>query len=200
LVTALSEKKYEDRAVVLDILIQGHPNDPRPVHLREPVLQVLGDTFFTMLEVVPLPGATFVQQEQIYIGKKAREKVERIRRRIGYEELTTTAKTELAAAIQAVVVKSPERFIDFFNRAGPLTTRFHQLELVPGIGKKLMWAILEEREKGLFADFKDLEKRVKGLSNPGALVAKRIEMELEGADKYSIFVRAPSKKASEEEL
>jgi len=196
----MSEKKYEDRAVVLDVLSQGHPNDPRPVHLREPVLQVLGDTFFTLLEVVPLPAMTFAALEQIYIGKKAREKVERIRRRIGYDELTTNAKTELAAAIQTVVKKSPEKFIDFFNRAGPLTTRFHQLELVPGIGKKLMWAILEEREKGLFADFKDLEKRVKGLANPDALVTKRVEMELEGADKYSIFVRQPSKKSSEEEL
>ncbi|MEW6222546.1 MAG: DUF655 domain-containing protein [Candidatus Hadarchaeota archaeon] len=194
----MSEKKYEDRAVVLDVLPQGHPNDPRPIHLREPILQVIGDTFFTLLEVVQLPGTTFAPQEKIYIGKEAREKVERIKRRVGYDELTTTAKGELQVAIQTIVGASPERFIDFFNRAGPLTTRFHQLELIPGIGKKLMWAIIEERDKGPFADFDDLERRVKGLANPKALIAKRVEMELEGKDKYNIFVRPPTKKGPEE--
>jgi putative nucleotide binding protein len=87
--------------------------------------------------------------------------------------------------------------VEFFNRAGPLTTRFHQLELIPGVGKKLMWAILEEKKKGPFSDFADLERRVKGLTNPKSLIAKRIEMEIQGLDKYNIFVRPPSRRASE---
>jgi putative nucleotide binding protein len=193
----LVEKKYEDRGLVLDFLIHGHPSDPRPIHLREPIAQILGDTFFTLLEVVPLKGVTFQPQEEVYIGKGERERIERIRRRIGYEELTAAAKAELPKAVQTLISKSPERFVEFFNRAGPLTTRFHQLELIPGVGKKLMWAILEEKEKGPFSDFDDLEKRVKGLTNPKLLIAKRIEMELQGVDKYNIFVRPPSRRASE---
>ncbi|HDI12618.1 MAG TPA: DUF655 domain-containing protein [Hadesarchaea archaeon] len=189
------DKKYEDRGIVLDFLPQGHPNDPRPVHLKEPIAQILGDTFFTLLEVVPLKGVTFTPHELVFIGKGERDKVERIKRRIGYEELTAAAKAELPTAIEKLVSQSPERFIEFFNRAVPLTTRFHQLELIPGIGKKLMWSIIEERKKGPFADFDDLEKRVKGLVNPKSSVAKRIEMELRGDDKYSLFVRPPSRKA-----
>ncbi|RLG56493.1 MAG: DUF655 domain-containing protein [Hadesarchaea archaeon] len=189
------DKKYEDRGIVLDFLPQGHPNDPRPVHLKEPIAQILGDTFFTLLEVVPLKGVTFTPHELVFIGKGERDKVERIKRRIGYEELTAAAKAELPTAIEKLVSQSPERFIEFFNRAVPLTTRFHQLELIPGIGKKLMWSIIEERKKGPFADFDDLEKRVKGLVNPKSSVAKRIEMELRGDDKYRLFVRPPSRKA-----
>ena len=191
-------KKYEDHGVVLDFLPQGHPDDPRPIHLREPIAQILGDTFFTLLEVVPKSGVTFTVQEKVFIGKGGREKVDRIRRRIGYEELTAAAKAELPVAIEKLVNETPERFIEFFNRAAPLTTRFHQLELIPGIGKKLMWGILEEREKGPFADFEDLEKRVGGLANVKRMIAKRMEMELRGMDKYRLFVRPPARREGEE--
>ncbi len=191
------EKKYEDRGIVLDFLPQGHPSDPRPIHLKEPIAQILGDTFFTLLEVVPVTGVTFTPHERVFIGKGEREKVERIKRRVGYEELTAAAKAELPPAVESLIGEAPERFIEFFNRAAPLTTRFHQLELIPGIGKKLMWAIIEERKKGPFADFGDLEKRVRGLTHTKALVAKRIEAELQGADKYKAFVRPPSRRASD---
>jgi putative nucleotide binding protein len=193
----LVEKKYEDRGIVLDFLIQGHPSDPRPIHLKEPIAQIIGDTFFTLLEVVPLKDVTLQPQEKVYIGKGERDKVDRIRRRIGYGDLTAAAKAELPKAVETLIDESPERFVEFFNRAGPLTTRFHQLELIPGVGKKLMWAILEEKKKGPFSDFADLERRVKGLTNPKSLIAKRIEMELQELDKYNIFVRPPSRRVSE---
>ena len=190
----LVEKKYEDFAIVPDFLPQGSPSDTRPIHLREPVAQVIGTGFFTLLEVVPLKGVTLQPQEKINIGKEGRDKVERIRRRIGYGDLTAAAKAELPAVIEKIIEEAPEKYVEFFNRAGPVTTRFHQLELIPGIGKKLMWAILEERNKKPFSDFKDLEERVKGLANPKSLIAKRIEMELQGVDKYNLFVR-PARRA-----
>jgi len=194
------EKKYEDRGIVLDFLPEGHPSDPRPIHLREPIAQILGDTFFTMLEIVPLKGVLFAPHERVSIARSERDKIERIKRRIGYEDLTAAAKAELQPAVESLVNEMPERFVEFFNRAIPLTTRFHQLELIPGIGKKLMWAVIEERKKGPFADFSDLETRVKGLLNAKSLIAKRIVIELEGTDKYRLFVRPPSKKATDEEI
>ncbi|MEM2192738.1 MAG: DUF655 domain-containing protein [Candidatus Hadarchaeales archaeon] len=190
----LAEKKYEDRGIVLDFLPQGHPSDPRPLHLKEPIVQVLGDTFFTLLEVIPLKGVTFNVLDEIFIGKGEREKIDRVKRRIAYEDLTSAAKTELPRAISLLVDKHPERFVDFFNKAGPITTRFHQLELIPGVGKKIMWTILQESEKAPFSDFKDLEKRVRGFNDPKQAVVKRIEMELRGEDKYSVFVRAPARR------
>ena len=187
-------KKYEDRGIVLDFLPQGRSDDPRPIHLREPIAQILGDTFFTLLEVVPREGVTFAPHEFVFIGKEQRDKVDRIRHRIGYEELTAAAKAELPSAIEKLIDEDPNRFLDFFNRAGPLTTRFHQLELLPGIGKKLMWAIIEERKKGPFKSFENLEKRVKGLQPTKKMIAKRLAMELEGVDKYRVFVRPPARR------
>jgi putative nucleotide binding protein len=191
-------KKYEDHGIVLDFLPQGHSSDPRPIHLREPMAQILGDTFFTLLEAVPMKDVTLTPHELVYIGKDRRDKIERIRRRIGYEELTAGAKAELQTAVEKLVNQTPERFIEFFNRAAPLTTRFHQLELVPGIGKKIMWAIINERKKGPFADFKDLANRVRGISHPEKMVAKRVVTELEGADRYRVFVRPPARRHEEE--
>ncbi|MDI6819799.1 MAG: DUF655 domain-containing protein [Candidatus Hodarchaeaceae archaeon] len=187
-------KKYEDYGIVLDFLPQGHPDDPRPVHLREPIVQILGDTFFTLLEAVPVKDVTPVLHERVFIGKGRRDKIERVKRRIGYVELTAAAKAELPIAVEKLIDDAPERFIELFNKAAPLTTRFHQLELLPGIGKKLMWSIIEERKKHPFADFDDIEKRVRALPHPKKMVAKRIIMELEGVDKYRIFVRPPARR------
>ena len=36
---------------------------------------------------------------------------------------------------------------EFFNNAPAISTRFHVLELLPGLGKKLMHEILDERRK-----------------------------------------------------
>ena len=187
-------KKYEEHGIVLDFLPQGHPDDPRPIHLREPVAQILGDTFFTLLEVVPNAGVTLSPHEYISIAKNERTKIQRVKRRIGYEELTAAAKAELPVVIEELIDRNPNKFLDFFNRAAPISTRFHQLELIPGVGKKLMWAILEEREKSPFKSFEDLSERLKALPHPKKLIAKRIEKELQGADKYSLFVRRPSRR------
>jgi putative nucleotide binding protein len=188
-------KRYEDRAVVLDFLPQGHVDDPRPIHLREPIAQVMGDSFFTLLEVVPKEGVTLTPHAQVLLGKEERDKIDRVRRRIGYDDLTAAAKAELRPILEEIVNRAPERFIEFFNRAGPLTVRFHQLELFPGIGKKLMWEIIEERKKEPFADFKDLKRRVEKIPPPQELVVGRVIMELQGVDKYRLFVRQPSRKS-----
>ena len=186
-------KKYEDHGIVLDFLPQGHPEDPRPIHLREPIAQILGDTFFTLLEAVPKEGVVMALYERVFIGKGERDKVDRIKRRVGYEELTAAAKSELPVAVEKLIDQDPGRFIEFFNRAAPVTTRFHQLELIPGIGKKLMWSILEERKKKPFKDFDDLSSRLK-MPDPKKMVVKRIIMELEGVDKYRVFVRPPARR------
>ena len=88
------------------------------------------------------------------------------------------------------IVKLEEgRFVNFFNEAQPITTRYHMLELLPGLGKKTMWAILEERKKGKFKDFVELSTRVPSLKHPEKVVAKRIEMELSNpGEKYHLFV------------
>ena len=103
--------------------------------------------------------------------------------------MSSNAKFELPYVLEEIVSENEDKFLRFFNEAGPITTRFHQLELLPGIGKKKMWKIIEERKKGPFKSFDDLSSRVPNLSDPKKMIAERIVMELQGKDKYRIFVR-----------
>ena len=64
----------------------------------------------------------------------------------------------------------------------------HVLELLPGLGKKHMWEIVEERRVEPFKSFDDLKKRVKLLPDPLKIIVKRINSELQGKEKYYLFV------------
>ncbi|MFP4006171.1 MAG: DUF655 domain-containing protein [Candidatus Hadarchaeia archaeon] len=184
-------KKYEDYGYILDYLPQGHHDQRQPAQFQEPIVQLVGEEYFTLLEAVPHEETDLPPQTRVYIGRKGREKIERIKRRINYDELTSAAKSELSVVIEKIIEKSEEKFLRFFNEASPITSRYHQFELIPGIGKKLMWSIIEEREKKDFESFEDLQNRVKSLPDPTEILAKRIEKELKGEDKYSLFVRRP---------
>jgi putative nucleotide binding protein len=86
-----------------------------------------------------------------------------------------------------IVDASVNDYIAFFNKSIPITTRLHQLELLPGIGKKHMWKIIEERRYEPFKDFDDLKSRVELLPNPRQAIIKRIVEELDDTDKYNLF-------------
>jgi putative nucleotide binding protein len=110
--------------------------------------------------------------------------------RIGFEELTTTSKMELPNVIEKIILNREKWFINFFNTAQAITPRMHALELIPGIGKKYMWQIINERERKPFESFVDLQTRA-NIPSPAKLVAKRVLEELEGESKYRLFTRAP---------
>ncbi|HDD59339.1 MAG: DUF655 domain-containing protein [Thermoplasmata archaeon] len=180
----------EEFAYVLDYLPQGLP-DMKKFH-REPVVYAIGESEFKILEIAPLEDADFTIGERIYVGKEKekRDKVRAVKRRVSYDELTHAAKEELPYILEEIVRRGEEKFVEFFNTAQPITTRLHSLELLPGLGKKTMWAILEERKKSPFASFSDLCERVPTLRHPERLIVKRIIQELENTkEKYRLFVR-----------
>ena len=186
-----TEKKLkEEQVVVLDFLPHGYPFDKRPSHKKTPIVQALGIERFVLLELVPKKEIFLQPYEEVYIGEGKRDKIHHIIGRIPVEKLTATAKSELEFVVKELVKKSEKRFIDFFNRAQPLTTRMHQLELIPGFGKKHMWDVIEQRNESLFESFSDLKKRVKLLPDPEKAVVKRILEEISGKEKHLIFVDA----------
>lgn len=186
-------RKFEDFAYVLEHLPFGHPRDTRPLYRREPIVQAVGEDFFTLLELIPYPGVIFQRREKIAIGKWGREKIDHVKRRIEYEELTQNAKDELQIVVEEIVIKNEARFVSFFNNSGPVTTRMHSLELLPGIGKKAMWQILEERKKAPFASLEQIQARAH-ISDPKKILVKRIFVEIRNEDKYYIFCKPPAKK------
>ena len=176
----------EETAIVLDFLPKGKSSAHKP----EPLAQVLGKRFFTLLEVVP--KADLKIMEEVSIGKEERDKIEFIKKRVTYKELTSTAVAEINKAIEKIIHDDNQRFLDFFNKSGSISIRMHQLELLPGLGKKHMLDLLDERKKKPFESFEDIEKRIKLMPNPVQTIVKRILMELQEDDlKHYIFARPP---------
>lgn len=180
----------EEKAIILDFLPHGHPFDTRPSHRRSPVAQAIGVDHFILLELVPKKGVSLQLHEEAYMGEGKRDKIHHIAGKIPLDKLTHTGRSELNIVLKELVEKNQQRFVDFFNKAQPINTRRHQVELLPGIGKKHMWEILEEREKKLFESLDDIKNRVKLMPNPENAIIKRILMELGGEDKYRLFVNA----------
>ena len=174
----------EEYGVVLDFLQHGHGMSQQ----RGAVAQVLGEKFLVLLEVVPRQGVTMVPGERIYLGPDKRDKVHHIAGRVQYSILTQTAKGELDAMIAKIVTEREKEFVEFYNKCGPVSTRLHTLEIIPGIGKKLMWDIINERKVKPFESFADIKQRVKLVPDPKNSIIKRILEELEGKDKFRLFV------------
>jgi putative nucleotide binding protein len=180
----------EQYAFILDFLPTGYAEDPRPIHLKKPIAQALGAEHFVLLELSVKEGARIEIEEKVFVGKGERDQVKHVERRLTYEELTHGAILELPYILEKTVKDNEQKYVDFYNKAQPLTTRLHTLELLPGIGKKMMWAIIDERKKGPFKNFVDIEARVKGLHHPEKLIAKRIEEEIKDEQiKYRMFAR-----------
>ncbi|MDH5481370.1 MAG: DUF655 domain-containing protein [Candidatus Bathyarchaeota archaeon] len=186
------EKRYEEYAHVLDFLPHGRPGihvSGKAGYRAGALVQLIGEEFFTLLEALAKEGVMLKPNDRVYVGKNAREEITYIIGRVGYNELTTAARTELPAVINRIVLNRERWFIAFFNTAHAVTPRMHALELIPGIGKKYMWQVINEREKKPFENFDDLQKRT-DLPSPAKLITKRVLEELAGESKYRLFTRA----------
>jgi len=185
---AEKQRSKEETAIVLDFLPNGYHYDERPLYMKTPIAQAIGREHFVLLELVPKKGIHLQPFEEVYIGDGKRDKVHHIVGKMALKKLTPTAKSELEFAIKNVLEKNEKKFVDFFNNARPLSTRMHQLELLPGLGKKHMWQIIELRQEKLFESFADLKNRVKLMPDPEKVIIKRVLHELEGSDKHRMFV------------
>jgi len=186
------EKRYEENAYVLDFLPHGKPGT-RPTgragYRAGALIQCVGEEFFTLLEALVREDLVLKPGDKVYVGKDSRSEVTYIIGRIGFEELTAAAKSELPSVVNKIVESREAWFVNFFNTARAITPRMHALELVPGIGKKYMWQVINERQRKPFESFEDLQNRTE-LPTPLKLIPKRVLEELEGDSKYRLFTRA----------
>lgn len=179
----------EEQAIVLDFLPNGYASDSRPSHLKTAIAQAVGRNNLALLELVPRKGIFLQPYEEVYVGDQKRERIHHVIGKINLEKLTPTAKAELEHVIKTLVKEKEAEFVEFFNKSQPLSTRMHSLELLPGLGKKHMWEIVEDRRGDPFKDFADIKKRVKLIPDPEKLIIRRILKELEGKEKHNLFVR-----------
>jgi len=178
----------ESYAHVLDYLPNGRQTE-RGFH-REPLALAVGEDELKLFELVPRLGAVLASGQRIPLVPLAGAPpaIDHVRRRLAYDELTVAARAELTVALEQIVRGNPARYLRFFNESPAVSRRFHLLELLPGIGKKTMQQIVDERKRAPFTSFADLEQRLH-LKSPEKLIVGRIEQELSGVeDKYRLFV------------
>jgi len=174
----------EEYAIVLDYLPYGYPLEKKMM----PIAQAIGLNNFTLLQLVPRRGVKLELKEKVYIGEGKREKVYYILGRLPREKLTETAKLGLQEFVSKVVEEQEKKFVDFFNKSEAINTRLHQIELLPGFGKKHMKAVLAEREEKEFENFEDIKKRIPNLPDPKRAIEKRLLQELENMERHNLFI------------
>ena len=180
-------KKFRELSI-LDILLHGHPEEDKPSWSKTPVAQVITFPDFVLYEVkVNRDSEIKVQEKNTYEEFLKQNKLGEVIKKIDYNELTNTSKALIQPILEQEVLNYEEEFINFFNNSTSITPRMHALKLLPGVGQKHMWDILEARNRQKFTTFQDISDRT-SISHPTKLIAQRIikELEREGV-KYYLF-------------
>jgi putative nucleotide binding protein len=175
----------EENAIVLEYLPNGYPLEGKMM----PIAQAIGESGLTLLELVPRRGVSLEIGEKVYIGEGKRDKIYYILGRLHREKLTETAKDQLQEFIEGLVEGQKKRFLGFFNESQAINKRIHQIELLPGFGKKHMKEILEQREEKPFVSFEGMKSRIQNLPDPKKAVEKRIFQELTSMERYNLFTQ-----------
>ncbi|AAL64849.1 DUF655 domain-containing protein [Pyrobaculum aerophilum] len=187
--------RKEDYAYVIDVIPpevavyklppkirREFPHDVTYAHL-------VGEDHFTLLEVTLKKGVEVEIGERVYVGQGPRDKVDKIVRRIRYEDLQPQGRENLRAVVRKIVEQQEGRFVKWLNDAGPITLKLHSLELLRGVGKKKVQEILDERKKRPFTSYEDVKQRV-GI-DIAELISDRILREIIGEDPYYLFTTPP---------
>jgi putative nucleotide binding protein len=173
----------EEYAIVLEYLPNGYPLERKMM----PIAQAIGEVNLTLLELVPRRGMNLEIGEKVYIGEGKRDKVYYILGRLSREKITESAKNQLQEFVQKIVKEKESKFVDFFNKSEAINKRIHQIELLPGFGKKHTQEILSKRKEKLFESFEDMKKRIQNLPDPEKAIEKRIFQELTEFERYKLF-------------
>ncbi len=179
-------RKYEEHAYVLDFNPRGKSTTVRG---REGIIvTAIGEDRLTILEILGVTNSIFEIGEKIYIGKEGRTKVLSVLGKMDYDNISSSAQSELTTVIENIVTINESKFVEYLNNARPLTPRIHALELIPGIGKTYMKTMLEERENKKFESYQDLQDRV-GFKDPVKHISERIMDEITGQSRMNLFVK-----------
>jgi putative nucleotide binding protein len=192
-----------NNAIILDVLPSGAPftlsqnvdsqlrrrniRAIRGGYLAVPLVFALAKTRLFLMVAATSPDHGFKMGDELDLGEKTKIAAWA---RINYDDLSSAAKSELEDALDKLIKDEEPRFTDFFNRASPITTRMHSLELIPGIGKKHMWEIIESRRKP-FESLAEVKERLPLIADLKKGVKERILKELRGEEKYYLFVLPP---------
>lgn len=143
------------------------------------VIHSLSISNFSLLEII---------DQENYKAQQMISTENMVVRKINYNRLSAEAKKELPIAIEKIVIKNEQKFVNFFNNARPIGLRRHQLDLLPMIGIKHRMSIIEYIKKEKFKSFKDIHS-IEMMPDPVKIIVNRIVDELMAGPeiKYNLF-------------
>jgi len=162
---------------ILDILQHGGVD--KAGHSWQPICQAIEIPAFNLYEIQLNKKKVMerkLQEKILYTGGED-SPLGRVNKRLKYTDLTPTSITSLEFVVGQYVANNEERFVRFINSTGPITLKRHSLEVLPGVGKKLMWDLINQREHQPFTNYEDIHKRVPTF-RPVDVIMKRIIEEL----------------------
>lgn len=174
---------------ILDYLPHGDENDRRPIHARKPLIQAIGEKELVLLELIPKEGEVPPMIGAVVTA--GGEDGMRIKKRLLYEDLSRGAKLELPVALEEIMDADTARFMTVFNQPQAMSPRLNTLNLIPGIGEKHMWDIINQGREKPFESFQDIEQRIPTLYDPKQKMIERILRELKGEEKYYLLTTPP---------
>lgn len=177
-------------AVVLDVLYHGRTDGGSSAYRDVPVAYAVNEADFTLYEFALAEDADIAIDDHVRVEPDFEDGIDR-GHSVDYDDLTDGARSELDYVVAEIIEANEERFVGFFNDAGAVSLRQHQLDLLPGIGQKLRGKILDERRRKPFETFDELEERVSGLHDPEEIVEERVFEEItDDTLKYHLFTRS----------
>jgi putative nucleotide binding protein len=174
------------KVLVLDYYPQGKSLSRKSAEAFNPLVVVISINQMQFFDII-LARRKDIQVSQSLNISELKSILLKINK-IGFNELSDSAVEILPEMIKKIVSLTESRFINFLNNARPLTTQMHQLQLLPGIGNKRLWQIIEARRKKPIESFIDFTERT-GISDPIGLFSNRILQEIKGGEKYQLFIK-----------
>ncbi|MFX1505588.1 MAG: DUF655 domain-containing protein [Promethearchaeota archaeon] len=184
--TRKPKTRFDDlgKSFVIDYFPQGKSLSHRRSEDYNPLAVVITVEKFQFYDVILTVGSKYSVGEDLLLSTRNRNILRLIQ--IRYDQLSSSALSNLPPIIKKIVTICESRYINFLNKAHPLTSQMHQLQLLPGIGQKRLWMILEARKSNPFSSFIDFSTRT-NISDPMSIFTNRILLELENSPKYYLF-------------
>ncbi|MCL4399414.1 DUF655 domain-containing protein [Candidatus Parvarchaeota archaeon] len=167
-------------------VIEYLPNGLAESRERRPSAVILTES--TALLIAALKkGIEVSAGQKVYIGENKRDEVHHIIGRVSPEKLSDLGLQTLSDKVKESLNQNEKKYISIINVLGPVNVRLHSLELIPGLGKKTVQKLVEERNKKPFESYKDVDSRVGLVPGIEKDIEQRIMDELSNKDKYKIF-------------
>lgn len=185
-----SKSRFVNRgeSVVIDFYPQGKSLSHRRSEDYNPLAVVVTVDRFEFFDIILIIESKVLVSDNLLLTP-TNKKILRVNQ-LHFNQLSSSALKKLPVTIKNIVAKFESHYVTFLNQAHPLTTQMHQLQLLPGIGQKRLWSILEARKSKNFTSFSDFTGRT-SISDPTSLFSNRILLELEGSQKYYLFIKKP---------